>query len=135
MDTVKLSDQVTQTRPAIASVNGSHADAPKINPWDALRNAASQLAIISGAQLSIWKMMVIRMAVAAVLGIPMLLGMFILLFYGFVLLDRAFGIALDLLNVAPWMSPLVRGGLYFLIPLMLFWTVWGKAVSCDTTEN
>jgi hypothetical protein len=38
--------------------------------------------------------------------------------YGFVLLDRAFDFALQWPNFPHWFSPVVRGGIYFGIPMI-----------------
>lgn len=89
--------------------------APPPSPWEGiLKNSAEALE----AQVSIWKLQfmlgLMRAAVAAVGGVLLIaLGV-----YGFVQLDAAAHAAL-VPHTPPWVSPLVRGLVYVMIPIAL----------------
>jgi hypothetical protein len=88
---------------------------PQSAPWEGiLKNSAEALE----AQVSIWKLQfmlgVMRAAAAAVGGVLLIaLGV-----YGFVQLDAAAHAAM-VPHTPPWVSPLVRGLVYVMIPVAL----------------
>lgn len=95
---------------------------------DVLRNIATQLLVISDAQLAIWKMKLIRGAALAVLALPLAAAFFALVVYGFVLLDRSAAAALDGAQYPAWFSPLVRGGFYTVFTSFAAWSFWRQNI-------
>ncbi|HEY3322290.1 MAG TPA: hypothetical protein VGP72_17640 [Planctomycetota bacterium] len=75
------------------------------------------------AQVSIALMKVTRAAVLAGVGLVGLLALAALAVYGFILLDAVIAYAIDLSGL-PWLSPLIRGFLYFGIPMITVFVVW-----------
>lgn len=74
----------------------------------------------AGAEMSIVAMKAARVAVTAVAGMAACVAVFALFIYGFVLLDRCLDYALSGPGWPAWFSPLLRGGVYFGIPLIGF---------------
>lgn len=68
---------------------------------------------IAEAEFAILGLSVVKILVLAVLSIPITLALTALGIYGFVLLDRAADIALTRPEFSMWLSPVVRGGVYF----------------------
>ena len=88
------------------------------------------------AQVTIWSMKFLRVLILAVLAVPLGIAGVALVIYGFTLLDRTLDIVLSAPGYAPWLSTLVRGGMYFGIPftgllITLFVAVGGASESDD----
>ena len=99
-----------------------------------LQDAWSGAMQVADAQMTIWGMKAGRAAVMGAFGL-MALGILIaLMISGFVLLDDALDYALTRPDM-PWLSPVVRGGVYFLIPLIAFLVVWHMAVGWGRAEE
>ena len=79
----------------------------------------------AGAECSVVALKAARAMVAAALGVLALLGLVALGVYGFVLLDACFDYALHGPNIPIWVSPLVRGVLYFGLMAGVFGATWG----------
>jgi hypothetical protein len=99
-----------------------------------LKDAWSGAMQAAEAQTAIWGMKAGRAAVMGVFGLAALGILTALMVCGFVLLDDAIDYALTRPDM-PWLSPVVRGGVYFLIPLIAFVTVWHMAVGWGSAEN
>lgn len=95
---------------------------------DILRTIGAQLLVISDAQLSIWKMKLIRLAALALLAIPLAIGFLALAVYGFVLLDQAAAAGMRTAQFPEWVSPLVRGGFYSVFVLFVSISFWRQAI-------
>jgi hypothetical protein len=93
----------------------------------------------AGAECSIVALKAARTMVAAALGILALLGLIALGVYGFILLDACFDYALHGPNIPIWVSPLVRGVLYFGLMAGAFGMTWGylfgTGESTSSVEN
>jgi hypothetical protein len=90
-----------------------------------LQNSAE----VADAQLAIWKLQltlgVLKVVAGAVGGVLMLaLGI-----YGFTLLDQAADVTLLRHPEGAWLSPVVRGGFYFLIALAVLGPIFKTAFS------
>lgn len=83
------------------------------------------------AQFALFRLAIVKIVMATVLAIPMLLALAALGVYGFILLDRAADVALSRPDMAAWISPAVRGGVYFL----LMASVLFPALKSSLTEN
>lgn len=86
------------------------------------------------AQANIWGMKAGRAAVMAAFGAVGLGLLVALLVCGFVLLDDALHYALWQPG-APWISPVVRGGAYFLVPMLVFFMIWHIGVGYGGAEE
>ena len=95
--------------------------------WEGLFDAA-------GAELSIVALKAGRIAALTLLGIAAAAAGAALGVYGFILLDRVFAYALSQPDMPAWLSPLVRGVLYFGIALFGIFSVWGTTVSHDESK-
>jgi hypothetical protein len=89
---------------------------------------------VAEAQSAIWGMKAGRAAVMGVFGMAALGMLTALMICGFVLLDDALDYALTRPDM-PWFSPVIRGGVYFLIPLIAFLTVWHIGVGWGDAEK
>ena len=92
--------------------------------WDGAIDAA-------GAELAIVALKAGRIAALTFLGIAAAAAGAALGVYGFILLDRCFAYALSQPEFPVWVSPLVRGALYFGFALAGIASVWGTTVSHD----
>ncbi len=112
---------------------------------DNVTDGWANMMTIVDAQVSIWSMKFLRVLILAALAVPLGLAGVALVIYGFTLLDRCLDIVLSAPGYAPWLSSLVRGGLYFGVPftgllITLFVAVGGPSESDDEagmagTEN
>jgi hypothetical protein len=83
---------------------------------------------LADAQVGIWSMKATRMAVMAGFGVLGLILTVALVMYGFTLLDAALATALATLDMPLWFSPLVRGAVYFGLPLIAMLLCWHTMV-------
>lgn len=90
---------------------------------------------VAGAQLEIWGLKIGKASTLACLGMTAMAALLGLGVYGFILLDRAFGIGLANTDMPAWFSPLVRGALYFGLPLGLLALGWHTMVGYGTAEK
>lgn len=102
---------------------------PEVKPTlnhagETLSDSLQQLRIAADAQINIWTMKIGRTIFVAVLAIPMLGAFLALMVYGFVLLNQAFALALEVSDMPPWYSPLIRGAIYFGIPAIALAFIW-----------
>jgi len=97
------------------------------NVWDSALEAAS-------AQMAIWAMKAGRLAITLCLGSVALLGALALFVYGFILLDKCLDYALAYPDM-PWLSPLVRGGVYFGIPATAMLYAWHTGVGYGQVDR
>lgn len=107
---------------------------------DNLADAWANGAAVVDAQVSIWSMKFLRVLVLGALALPLSFCGIALFVYGFVLLDRSADIALSAPGFAPWLSTLVRGGLFFGVPfigllIVLFTTVGGLSNEDTKSED
>ncbi len=84
-----------------------------------------------GAELAIVALKAGRIAALTFLGIAAAAAGAALGVYGFILLDHCLASALSPPNFPVWLSPLVRGALYFGVALTGIFAVWGTTVSHD----
>jgi len=110
-----------ETKPEVHSVKSDAS----VHLGGILQNAAE----IADAQFSIWKLQLsfaaLRVVAGAVGGVLILaLGI-----YGFVLLDHTADVALLRHPEGVWLSPLARGGFYFLIGLAVLGPIFKSAFS------
>ena len=89
---------------------------------------------VADAQVSIWSLKAVRLAMLACLGSAALSVLLALGIYGFILLDWSLSYALETYGI-PWLSPVVRGGVYFLLPATLVLMVWHTTVGYGTTDE
>jgi hypothetical protein len=87
------------------------------------------------AQLAMWKLemaiTLLRAVIAVIAGLVLLaLGI-----YGFVLLDDAANVAIATHAAEPWVSPLVRGALYFLFPAVLLFPLVKSALAATKVAS
>jgi len=99
--------------------------APAVNFGGILQNSAE----VADAQLAIWKLQLtlgmLKLVAGAVGGLLILaLGI-----YGFTLLDHAADVTLLRHPEGVWLSPVVRGGLYFLLALAVLGPIFKNAFS------
>ena len=132
--TPEFTSVVTET-PAVPPVTAADANS---TGWarqiaDNASEAWSNMAMAADAQINIWSMKLVRMLVLAALGIPMLIAAVALIVYGFVLLDRAFDIALQWPDFPHWVSPVVRGGIYFGLPMIALAVVWFTTIGTSSS--
>jgi hypothetical protein len=80
------------------------------------------------AQAGIWSMKTVRIAAMAGFGIVGLILTVALVMYGFTLLDAALAMGLARLDMPAWFSPLVRGALYFGVPVIAMLICWHTMV-------
>ena len=90
---------------------------------------------VLNAQCSIWALRTTRVAVLAGFGLLALAGLLVFLICGLVLLDHAFALLLSGPGIPVWVSPLVRGGLYFSVPAVLLFLAWHAAVGYGQVEK
>jgi hypothetical protein len=86
------------------------------------------------AQLTIWGMKAGRFAVMGVFGLVGLAAMSALAVYGFILLNALVDWALQQTGI-PWLSPLVRGALYFGVPMAILFMVWHTSVGYGSSDK
>jgi len=89
--------------------------------WSEFWSSAIEAA---GAECNIVALKAARAMVAGALGVMALLGLLALGVYGFTLLDACFDFALRGPGMPIWLSPLVRGLLYFGLMAGVFSGVW-----------
>jgi hypothetical protein len=131
--------------PTAANAGFATAEMPKALPAPSiprmiaahLSEAWSNMAVVADAQINIWTMKVVLALVLGALALPLLAACVALLVYGFILLDGAFAYALSV-NLPPWASPLIRGGIYFGIPMIALgfavYSLVGTSDANDTAE-
>jgi len=102
---------------------------------DAVRTIAAQVLIISDAQFAIWKMQATRVVALALLAIPFAVGFVVFSIYGVVLLDQAASAALKTAPYPEWFSPLVRGGTYTFITLIVMFVIWRQAIGSGAPKK
>jgi hypothetical protein len=90
---------------------------------------------LGAAQWAIWSLKATRIAVAAGIGLVSMVLLVLLMAYGFTLLDAALDWQLSQLGIAPWFSPLVRGAVYFGVPLLGLVVAWHTLVGYGTAEK
>ena len=78
----------------------------------------------AGAECTIVALKAARAMVAGALGVMALIALLALGVYGFVLLDSCFDFSLHAEGMPVWLSPLVRGVLYFGLMAGVFGGVW-----------
>ncbi|HYG76546.1 MAG TPA: phage holin family protein [Planctomycetota bacterium] len=88
----------------------------------------------ASAQFSIWGMKAGRAVTAAAIGMMLGIAALALLVYGFVLLDSCIAYALENPE-RPWLSPLIRGAVYFGLPALGLIMAWHKGVGYGTAEK
>lgn len=86
--------------------------------WSAAVDAA-------GAELAIAALKALRLMALACLSMTVVSALGALAVYGFILLDAGFNGALQGLALQPWLSPLLRGGLYFGLAIGVTAAAWG----------
>ncbi len=89
--------------------------------WRSIEEVSAQLAHAADAQFAIWKMKLVRRITLMAASVFLMAACLGLIIYGFVLLDKTFDFALQNAAVATWFSPLVRGSLYVIVPLLVAW--------------
>lgn len=90
---------------------------------------------VADAQLAIWKLQLtlgLLKAVAGAVGGVLVLALGI---YGFTLLDHAADVTLLRHPEGMWLSPVVRGGVYFLISLAVLGPIFKTAFSSEETKH
>ncbi|HYF49107.1 MAG TPA: hypothetical protein VEJ63_06865 [Planctomycetota bacterium] len=103
-----------------------------------VRQVADSVMEVASAQLEIWKLQGTRLAALAGFGVLGLILFSALLMYGFTLLDSSFALALARTDLPDWASPLIRGGIYFGVPMMILLACWHTMVgwgSASEDEN
>jgi len=96
---------------------------PAVNYGGILQNSAE----VADAQLAIWKLQLtlgMLKIVAGAIGGVLLLALGI---YGFTLLDHAADVTLLRHPEGVWLSPVVRGGLYFIVALATLGPIFKNA--------
>lgn len=88
------------------------------------------------AQLSMWSYKAIQWALLMLFMVPFILVFIGFSIYGFILLDRAFDLALLSTNNPLWFSPLIRGGVYGAVAIAGISMLWNaiKPESDDSIE-
>jgi len=100
-----------------------------------INQVASSLKDLAAAQLDIWKLQGARLAALAGFGILGLVLFSALLMYGFTLLDASFAIALAHTTLPDWASPLIRGGIYFGLPVIALLVCWHTMVGWGPADE
>jgi hypothetical protein len=93
---------------------------------------------VAAAQMDIWSLKGQRLGAIIGFGIVGMVLTIALVIYGFGLLDRALALALAGTTLPNWASPLIRGALYFGVPVAGMVACWHSLVgwgSAEDTEN
>ena len=79
----------------------------------------------AGAEMSVVALKAARALIVGALGVVSMMALLALGIYGFTLLDACFDFALQGPGLPVWLSPLVRGLLYFGLMAGVFGCIWG----------
>ena len=90
---------------------------------------------VADAQISIWSLQAVRVAVLAAFGVVSSIAGVGLVIYGFFLLDYCLAFALSQPPLPIWVAPLVRGFLYCGLPMIGFLVAWSKLVGFTTLKK
>jgi len=128
----------TEMRPRVIPIEKPPVAAPEIStgPLGEEVTAVWRNALeAADAQAGIVTLKTTRMVALAFFGLLGSLAMAALLVYGFALLDWCFARALSQPGMPDWLAPLVRGALYFGLPMIGLLVAWHKMVGYGKSES
>ena len=99
-----------------------------------VRQIAGHARAAAEAQMTIWSMKATRLVALAAFAVFGGVLWLALTMYGFTLLDAALAAWLSHFDLPAWCSPLIRGGAYFLAPILLALAGWHILVGYGRSE-
>ena len=131
---LRTASETSAARVAPGTPSATAATSPR-TVSEGVSQVADSMKELAVAQLEIWKLQGTRLAALAGFGVLGLILFSALLMYGFTLLDASFATALANTNLPDWASPLIRGGIYFGLPVIALLVGWHTMVGWGPADE